>query len=252
MPGRLPLPCRNGRDTVWLMRVKVALLLAGAIVLSAAILGYSFYATRVNRETITVVGAATERFSADTVKWRLSVTKTVAAGELSSAYAGMRLDYDRLEQVFLSSGLAEEEISAQPVSSHPIHSAQGEINTYRMIQPVQVISRKLDIVEDLALDPGSFLSGEMILEQSRLEYFYSEIDTLKHQLLGAATKDARRRAEEIAQPAGVTVGTISEARAGVFQIREPFSTEVSGYGMYDTSSREKEISVTLHATFRAE
>jgi len=234
------------------MRVTVALLLAGALVVASMILGYSFYATRAEEETISVVGAATERFSADIVKWQLSVTKSIASGELSSGYADMRRDYDLLRQVFLNAGLSDEEIRVQPISSHPVHTPQGEIRTYRMVQPVQVISRKLEVVETLALDPGSFLTGAMVLEQSRLEYFYSEIDTVKHRLLGAATGDAYRRAEEIAGAAALSVGAIKEARAGVFQIREPFSTEVSGYGMYDTSSREKEISVTLHATFRVE
>ena len=39
------------------------------------------------------------------------------------------------------------------------------------------------------------------------------------------------------------------ARAGVFQITEPYSTEVSDYGVHNTSTRVKEITVTVHATF---
>ncbi|MFP4535498.1 MAG: SIMPL domain-containing protein, partial [Spirochaetaceae bacterium] len=175
--------------------------------------------------------------------------RTVPASELSSGYRRIRDDNELMRSRFLQRGLAEEEIAVQPVTSYPVHGPQGEINSYRMVQPMQVISENLDEVEQLALEPGSFLSGELFLERSQLEYFYSEIDTLKHELLGKATADARSRAKEIAEPAGVTVGPIRQARAGVFQIREPFSTEVSGYGMYNTSSRQKEISVTVHATF---
>jgi hypothetical protein len=39
------------------------------------------------------------------------------------------------------------------------------------------------------------------------------------------------------------------AKAGVFQIIEPYSTEVESYGMYNTSSRKKDITVTVHAQF---
>jgi hypothetical protein len=35
----------------------------------------------------------------------------------------------------------------------------------------------------------------------------------------------------------------------VFQITEPFSTEVTDYGVHSTSTRSKEITVTVHATF---
>ncbi len=231
------------------MRIKAALVLAAGIVLGSAILGFAFYTARATYETISVVGSASTAFTADTVKWSLSIARTVPGSELSSGYRQIRDDQELMRSHFLQMGLDDEEITVQPVTSYPMHGPQGEINSYRMTQPMQVISEKLDEVEELALEPGSFLSGEMLLERSQLEYFYSAIDTLKHELLGEATADARRRAEEIAEPTGVTVGPIRQARAGVFQIREPFSTEVSGYGMYNTSSREKEISVTVHATF---
>src|SRR5690606_25865013 len=74
-------------------------------------------------------------------------------------------------------------------------------------------------------------------------------DTLKHNLLASATRDALRRAGEIAGSAGREVGSIVSARAVVFQINEPYSNEVSAYGMYNTRTREKQITVTVHSTF---
>jgi CheY-like chemotaxis protein len=67
-----------------------------------------------------------------------------------------------------------------------------------------------------------------------------------------AAADARRRAEEIAGGSEMTIDKIVSARAGVFQITAPFSTEVSDYGVHDTSTRKKEITVTVHATFSVE
>lgn len=104
-------------------------------------------------------------------------------------------------------------------------------------------------LEAIALDPGSLLESGVVLQHARLEYFFSGIDELKHSLLGQATEDARRRAEEIAGGSGLAIDRIVAARAGVFQITEPFSTEVSDYGVHNTSTRTKEITVTVHATF---
>jgi hypothetical protein len=70
--------------------------------------------------------------------------------------------------------------------------------------------------------------------------------TLKRSLLRQAREDAGARAGEIA---GDRLGDLMEARAGVFQIREPYSTEVQGYGMYSTATRKKEMTVTVHAVF---
>jgi hypothetical protein len=104
-------------------------------------------------------------------------------------------------------------------------------------------------LETIALDPGGLLEAGIVLQFSRLEYFFSGIDELKHSLLSQATADARRRAEEIAGGSEMAVDKIVSARAGVFQITEPFSTEVSDYGVHNTSTRSKEITVTVHATF---
>ncbi len=39
------------------------------------------------------------------------------------------------------------------------------------------------------------------------------------------------------------------ANVGVFQITEPYSTEISDYGVFDTNTKEKDITVTMNVTF---
>ncbi|HSG49773.1 MAG TPA: SIMPL domain-containing protein, partial [Longimicrobiales bacterium] len=105
----------------------------------------------------------------------------------------------------------------------------------------------VDAVEGLAMDPGALVQNGLVLEGSSLEYFYDDMAALKRSLLRQARDDAQARAEEIA---GEGLGSLLEARAGVFQIREPYSTEVEGYGMYSTATRAKEMTVTVHAVFQ--
>lgn len=64
--------------------------------------------------------------------------------------------------------------------------------------------------------------------------------------------DTRRRAEEIAKNSGMSIEKMVSARAGVFQITEPYSTEVTDYGVYSTSTREKDVTVTVTASFVVE
>ncbi len=110
-------------------------------------------------------------------------------------------------------------------------------------------SDRLADVEPMALDPAAVLRDGAALEFSQLEYFFSGIAQLKQELLSFATRDARERAAQIAENTGSRVGKIISARSGVFQITEPYSTEVSGFGMHNTSTRQKEITVTVHASF---
>ena len=71
---------------------------------------------------------------------------------------------------------------------------------------------------------------------------------MKIQLLGEATKDARARADEIARNSGCRLGEVRRVQMGVIQITQPNSTEVSGGGMYDTSTIEKDVSVVVSLT----
>lgn len=237
------LPLRDPRSAV-VPLVSAALLSLG-LVLAGTVAGAFFHSAQAPRGTIRVVGSGTLPFESDRVKWTLTLVRQVPPAELMSGYSLLRGDVDRLRTALVAAGLRADDLIVQPVSMDPWFAERGEIGSYMARQTVSVVSDRVDVVEGLARDPGDVLAGA-VLQGSQLEYFYSGIAELKHSLLAAATRDAEARAREIA---GARLGELLEARAGVFQIREPWSTEVQGYGMYSTSTRRKEITVTVHAAY---
>jgi hypothetical protein len=76
-----------------------------------------------------------------------------------------------------------------------------------------------------------------------------DLPELRVSLLGEALKDARARATEIAKSANTKVGALKSAASGVVQVSAPNSIDVSDYGNYDTSSMDKDVMVTVRATF---
>lgn len=229
-----------------------AIVLAVGIVAAAVVFGVLHYRSRAPRDTIQVTGAANRPFASDIVKWRLVLARGVPTGELAGGYASLAGDLERVQDRLESSGIAFEDIGVQPVNAYPSFDQFGNRVGYNLNQSLYVISRDVDRLEALALNPGDLIAGGVVLESSQLEYFYSGLDSLKHQLLATATEDARTRAEEIAGGSGLSIERIASARAGVFQITEPFSTEVSDFGIHNTATRKKEITVTVHATFAVE
>lgn len=230
-------------------RLLPAVILALGAILAATIFGAFFHSSRASRDTVQVVGAASERFTSDIIKWQLMLARTVDASVLPSGYAQLRNDVERVRTQLRNAGIPDSAVSVQPVSANPIYNQTGIINSYQVVQGIVVVSTDVDGIERWAMDPGTLLGDGVVMQGSQLEYFYSGLDTLKHNLLASATRDALRRAGEIAGSAGREVGSIVSARAGVFQINEPYSNEVSAYGMYNTGTREKQITVTVHSTF---
>jgi uncharacterized protein len=219
--------------------------LAAGLVVAAAVFGTFFFQARDAGNTVQTVGAATERFTADIAKWRLTLSRQTGVSDQQAGYAGLSQDVASLRRQLSTLGIEEANISVQPPNSYPTYH-DGTITGYQVQQSLFVISPDVETLERLALDPVSLETGGASLQQSMLEYFYAELDTLKRNLLARATDDARGRAQEIA---GGDVRRMISARAGVFQITEPYSTEVASYGMHSTSTRNQEITVTVHATF---
>ncbi|MGE5529450.1 MAG: SIMPL domain-containing protein [Patescibacteria group bacterium] len=228
------------------------LVLGVCLVLSAVAFGIFFYQSRLPAKTIRVVGAATRRFDSDVVKWRLTMVRNTGADDLKRGYAAIKDDLKSFAALLAAAGIPAREMTVQPINVEQVYSQyekSGNPVGYRVVQSLYVVSRDLGKVEKLALNPGTLVDSGILLQSSNLEYYCSELSEIKRQLLAAATKDARRRAEEIARGSGDRVGSIESARVGVFQITEPYSTEVSDYGIYNTATREKDITVTISVVF---
>jgi len=62
-------------------------------------------------------------------------------------------------------------------------------------------------------------------------------------------KDAQNRATSISKTTGQKVGSLKSATMGVVQVTQPNSVDISDYGNYDVSTIEKEVMITVRASF---
>ncbi len=221
-----------------------------AFIIGVSIFSLFFWQSRQSSTSLKVVGYASKLFESDLVKWNLSFQKNVSMHELSKGYQDMSKDLKAFQEYLIKQGMQEEDVSVMPVTSYPRHDYNGNMVGYTLNQRISVLSADLDKISELSLNPDFFAERGMLLNDSRLEYLYTRLPELKQQLLSEATSDAMARAREIAGAAHTKLGKMQEARAGVFQITEPYSTDVSDYGIYDTNTRKKSISVTLSGVFK--
>lgn len=234
------------------MKTLHAIILALGLTAAFGILGYFHYSARSSRETISVVGLATRTFDSDIIKWSISLNRTVPLSDLTGGYKAMQRDAEIIRQLLREKGLPDTVLTVQPINSNPNYSQTGTPTTADVRQSLTVVSTGIAVVEELALDPNGLSARGVVASNSSLEYYYSRLPEIKASLLAEAAQDAKRRAEQIAENTGVRLGKPATMRAGVFQIKEPYSAEVSDYGMFDTRTKKKEISVTVHAGFRIE
>jgi len=232
------------------MKTAHVILLGVSLIIAAVVFGIFFYNARSSDDTINVVGMATKRFDSDIVKWRITIGRNTGLNDISHGYSLIQNDLQFLKKLFTEKGFQEKELTIQPINTLPNYSREGQISGYNLQQGIFVITSNISAVEDIALNPAALIDQGIILQNSNLEYFYSRLSDIKMELLAEATKDAQKRAFEIAQNSSVHLGNVTSLRVGVFQITEPFSTEVSDYGMYSTLTKQKDITVTVRASFK--
>ena len=230
------------------MDKKSSLILAIGFIISAFILGAFFVSAR-HEQSIRVVGQGVKSVTSDLIKWNMTINKTTNVAYRSEGPSWIQEDLNKVKKYLANNGIEEKDILVEPVSSYANYGNNG-ITGYSFSQRIEVRSNDIEKIEKLALDNKALAKQDIYLQYSDLEYFVSNLADIKAEMLALATADAKTRALEIAKSSGNKVCGLLSARSGVFQIRKPLSTDVSDYGIYNTSSKEKEIAVTVTATFK--
>jgi len=228
-----------------------ALLLGISMIIGLAIVGQGISA-RGQSDTISVTGSASQDVKADEATWAIDVRRTAGQADVAGASTQVSRDAKAVMAYFASQHLASSTVIASVVSSSQNYSNDGAPVTYAVTETVTVTTSDVDTVDSLSHDVtglDAVVSYGTLVSPEAPQYYVSSLPALRVSLLGAAVKDARARAEQIAQSGGSQVGALASASSGVVQVLAPNSTNVEDYGEYDTSTVQKTVMVTAHATF---
>jgi hypothetical protein len=220
-------------------------LLAIAFVIGAVAIGHGIR-DRNQNDVIIVTGSAKKRITSDYVIWSLSVTSTQpsatdAAKELSGWTAKIR-------SFLAGAGVQPAELTAQPISTEAI-SRGGQVRAYRLSRSFEIRSARVRAITGVADDSARLLAQGIPLSADSPQYVYTKLSSLRPQLLAEATKDAQNRAKVIVKATGSSLGKLRGVDVGVFQVTSPNSTEVEDYGVYDTSTLDKDVTAVVNVTF---
>jgi hypothetical protein len=121
----------------------------------------------------------------------------------------------------------------------------GAVAGYELERSFELSSKDVALVARVAREASALISEGVNVNSWPPQYFYEDLNAIKVQLIGAATRDAQARAEQFASNSGVEVGPLRSASQGVFQITRPNSTETADYGSYDTTTVEKVVKAVV-------
>lgn len=227
--------------------------LAIGLVIASVIGGWSFVKARRGDQSITVTGSARKRIRSDLVIWRAGVSYQAPA--LADAYRSLSESVPRVKAYLISKGIAENQITISSISSQTLHARSdqgedtGQITGYSLRQQLEVRSTDVDKISKIAREATELINQGILIESNAPEYLYTKLGEEKITMLAEAAKDAKVRAERIAESTGSSIGSVRTARMGVLQITPADSNDVSDSGLNDTSSLEKDITAVVNIGF---
>ncbi|MFV0304584.1 MAG: SIMPL domain-containing protein [Moheibacter sp.] len=226
-------------------------------IIGLALLGNAIKNRNQSENTISVTGLGTKEFTSDLIAWSGNFSRN--SFELKSAYDQLESDKQIIEKYLLSKGINKDEIVFSAVDMHKMYdyssdnygNSSRKFSGYQLSQNVNIESKEVAKIENLSRTITEIINQGIELTSSSPRYFYTKLADVKQEMIANATKDARQRAEKIAENAGSGLGDLKKASMGVIQITAPNSNEdYSWGGTYNTSSKEKVASITIKLEYR--
>ncbi|WP_417427638.1 SIMPL domain-containing protein [Halpernia sp.] len=226
-------------------------------IIGLAFLGNAIKNRNQSDNTISVTGLGSKEFTSDLITWIGSFTKNNF--ELKSAYDDLAVDRKVISDYLISKGIKPSEMVFSAVDIQKNYNYTNDANGashqtfagYNLSQTVSIESKEVQKIENLSRNITEIINRGVEFTSSAPQYFYTKLAEVKHEMIANATKDAKERAEKIAENAGASLGNLKKATMGVIQITAPNSNEDYSYGgTFNTSSREKEASITIKLEYQ--
>ncbi|MEG1622136.1 MAG: SIMPL domain-containing protein [Alistipes sp.] len=234
------------------------IIIAIAIIVSAWILSKAYTYKYRAQETVVVTGLGETEFTSDLIVWNGIIT--AESPNVEAAYAHIESSKKKVYDYILSKGIEAKAIVFQSVTVNklydPITAANGNwmgqrFTGYQLSQSFTIESNKVEAVESVSREISSLIAQGVAIDAPQPDYYYTQLDNVKLDLIEKASADARVRAEKIARNAGAKLGNVTSAKMGVFQITGANSNEeFSAGGSFNTSSRMKKARITMRIEYR--
>ncbi|MFA7254559.1 MAG: SIMPL domain-containing protein [Candidatus Omnitrophota bacterium] len=235
----------------------LGLCIAGATIGASLIFSKGFLSvTKFMREQITVTGSAQKNIKSDYAVW----IGTFARREIlmADAYKKLGEDLGKVQKYLTGQGIPGQDILINQIETETVYKKNekgNDTNTiegYRLKQFVELRSNDVDKIARISREATDLINEGIEFYSGSPEYSYTKLDELKVEMLAKATENAKLRADNMVKATGNKIGFMRSAKMGVFQITPVNSTEISDWGVNDTSSLEKKVTAVVNASFSIE
>lgn len=221
-----------------------------AAVITGIVVSGAIRDVKKRRDTITVTGSAREPIRADLATWRISVR--VQRPDPAAAARALQVQIRGVREFLRAGGITDAEVRQPPLATAEVTrrvAPRRFVAEYRISQRFEITSRNIERLERVAGAVTELVARGIPVSVGSITYVSTQLTAARFKALQAATANARDRAETLVEGLGGDLGPVRSANLGVYQIVPRNSTEISDYGVNDTSARDKDVISVVTVTF---
>jgi hypothetical protein len=243
----------------------IAIAIAAVVSTSTVMDTYRGIKVKPEKRTLKVIGSAKKRIVSDLIEWEAVVE--ARAPDRTAAYKLLRESREKTVAFLEGKGLKPAEIQPQSATFEQEFDVTEEFKVLPgakeatriekktpkgFVTRETIIVRSTDVptVEKASREVTALLEQGISITSGAPAYFYTRLGELKVEMLAAAGKDCRARADNILKSTGgAGIKRLLGANMGIININPANSTETSNEGNNDQTSYEKDIITIVRAEF---
>ena len=233
---------------------KVQIIFLSIVLTAGLIIASLIFTGAFSKDQISVTGSAYEIVKSDSA--RLEIEIATKESSKAASYELAQKQIPIVKNYLKEKGILAENIELKTPHGYytyktlPNGHSSNEISRYNLSQNIVITSNDVYKIKEISTEISSLISQGIDINVYPPAYFYSKLADLKVKLLEEATKDAKQRASAMLKSTNNKVGKIQTVKAGVFQITSEDSTNVSDYGINDTTTITKKVTSVANVVFR--
>lgn len=193
-------------------------------VLFSFVVFYSAHNFSKQADYVEVKGLSEKIVKADVAIWSLNFE--VKSNDIDSLYSNIEKNLGVINAFLKEKGFEPSEINIAPVNIYQ-DTYKDALFRYNASNQLSVYTKKVDQVRAASKETLLLIKKGVTLNQNSIDFQFSDINSVKPEMLAEAIKNARESAKQFAQESGSKLGAVSRGNQGVFDItdKDPGSPE---------------------------
>lgn len=166
---------------------------------------------------VEVKGLSEKIVKADTAIWTMSFE--VKSNNVDMLYSDIDKNITKIKAFLKEKGFEDAEINVAPTNIYQ-DTYKDAAFRYNSTNQVSVYTKKVDAARQASNATLMLVKNGVVLNQNSIAFEFSDLNSIKPEMLAESIKNARDTAAQLASNSGASVGSVTRGNQGVFDISE--------------------------------